>query len=116
MMQKKVWKGIKGITTMMYMLADNIGLIDIDSIYSDKMKAICGTGNLSAGITPSATRDVKKLQADVRETDEEIILNIELPGVEKKDIDITTTGNEIYIRAKRPHGLEGKSGDYYTLF
>ncbi len=35
MLQKKILKGIRGFTTTMYMLADDIGLIDIESVYSD---------------------------------------------------------------------------------
>jgi HSP20 family protein len=116
MLQKKVLKGIKGLTTTMYMLADDIGLIDIESIYSDKMKNICGASGWPAEVAPSAAKNVKKLLADIRETDETIIVTMELPGVEKKDIDIMTTDEELFVRAKRPQVPETQYGRYYDLF
>lgn len=116
MLQKKVLKGIKGFTTTMYTLADDIGLIDIESIYSDKMKNICGAGDWPAGAVPSAAKNVKKLSADIQETDEAIIVTIELPGVEKKDIDIITTDEELFVRARRPQMPEAQYERYYDLF
>jgi HSP20 family protein len=116
MLRKMIWKDIKGFTTTMYMLADNIGLIDTESIYSDKIKNICGAGDWPAGAVPSMARNVKKLQAEVKDTDETIIVTIELPGVEKKDIDIITTDDGLHVRAKRPQSLMAKSESYHDLF
>jgi HSP20 family molecular chaperone IbpA len=116
MLRKMIWKDLKEFTTMMYMLADNIGLIDIESTYSDKIKNICGAGDWPARAVPSAAKSVKKLSADIQETDEAIIVTIELPGVEKKDIDIITTDDEIFVRAKRPQMPEAESERHYDLF
>ena len=88
MMKKMIRKSIRGFATTMYILADNIGLIDIESIYSDRMNEICGTSDLPAKAVPSAQKNVKKLPADTRETEKAVIVTVELPGVEKNDIDI----------------------------
>jgi HSP20 family molecular chaperone IbpA len=116
LMLQKVLKGIKELTTTMYMLADDIGLIDIESIYSDKMKNICGASGWPAEVAPSSAKNVKKLPADIRETGEAIIVTLELPGVEKKDIDIITTDEELFVHAKRPQILEAQYERYYDLF
>lgn len=116
MMKKMVWKGIRGFATTMYILADNVGLIDIESIYSDRMKEICGTSDLPTKTALSAPKNVKKLPADIKETEEAIIVAVELPGVEKNDIDITATDDELYISAKRSEEPEEKSGRNYSLF
>jgi HSP20 family protein len=58
---------------------------------------------------------VKKLSADIQETDEAIIATIELPGVEKKDIDIITTDDEIFVRAKRPQRPGAELESHYDL-
>jgi HSP20 family molecular chaperone IbpA len=116
MLQKKVLKGIKELTTMMYMLADDIGLIDVESVYSDKIKNICGAGDWPAEVVPSEVKNVKKLPAEIRETDEAIIVTIEFPGVEKKDIDIITTDEALSVRAKRYQRPEVQYERYYDLF
>lgn len=115
MMKKMIRKSIRGFATTMYILADSIGLIDIESIYSDRLKEICGTSDLPAKAVPSAQKNVKKLPADIREIEQAVIVTVELPGVEKNDIDITATDDELYVRAKRSEEPEERS-ESYSLF
>jgi len=49
---------------------------------------------------------------DVQETDSEVIITAELPGVSKEDIQINATENEVEIKAERRSEQEEKSGSY----
>ncbi len=116
MMKKMVWKGVKEFTTAMYLLADNMGLIDIESIYSDKMKEICGRSDLPTKTALFAPKNLKKLTPDIKETEEAIIAAVELPGVEKNDINIAATDDELYVSAKRSEEPKEISERHYSLF
>lgn len=51
---------------------------------------------------------------DVTESEGEVVINAELPGVESKDIDVQVTGNKITIRGeKRSETSEEKEGRSY---
>ncbi len=67
----------------MYMLVEDLGLIDIESLYSNEM------GN------------VRKPPVDINETDESVIVTLELPGVEKEDIEITSVDDDLSVLARR---------------
>lgn len=64
---------------------------------SSKMKAF-------EGKTPSV---------DVIDRDDEIIIKAELPGVDKKDIDVSVTNNTVTIKGKTSHEEKEEKGDYY---
>jgi HSP20 family protein len=51
---------------------------------------------------PLAYGNIKKPAADVVETDDEVIITMEVPGVGKEDIDISITCDELYVQAKKP--------------
>lgn len=82
-MCKILCKSAKNLSTRMYLLANDLGLIDMESLQSNEM------GN------------VRRPPADIRETDEAMIVTLELPGVEKKDIEITAVNDDLSVSAKR---------------
>jgi HSP20 family protein len=51
---------------------------------------------------------------DVAETDGEITVRAELPGLEAKDIDLNVSGNILSIRGEKKEKTEEKQKDYYT--
>ncbi|HXJ01498.1 MAG TPA: Hsp20/alpha crystallin family protein [Micropepsaceae bacterium] len=51
---------------------------------------------------------------DVSETDVEIDIDAELPGVEEKDVDVTLLGDVLTIRGERKNGHEEKNKNYYV--
>jgi len=57
-----------------------------------------------AGKTPSV---------DVIDRDNEVIVKAELPGVDKKDIDISVTQNTVTIKGSTSHEEKEEKGDYY---
>lgn len=50
---------------------------------------------------------------DVIDRDNEILVKANLPGVDKKDIDITLTKNSLTIKGKTSHEEKEEKGDYY---
>ena len=43
------------------------------------------------------------LKMDAADRNEEILVKAKLPGIDKKDIDISITGNRLYVKAKTCH-------------
>ncbi|MDK2849912.1 MAG: hypothetical protein PWP03_23 [Candidatus Woesearchaeota archaeon] len=61
--------------------------------------------------------DYREPLADIFETDKEIIATIELPGVDKKDIDVNLRddGLEIKVEKKDEHKQEDKKKGFYRI-
>lgn len=55
----------------------------------------------------------KTPSVDVIEKDDEIIVKAELPGVDKKDLDISVTNNTVTIKGTTSHEEKEEKGDYY---
>ena len=49
---------------------------------------------------------------DIIDRDKEILVKAELPGIDKKDLDISITNNQLVIRAKTCHEEKEEKGDY----
>jgi len=97
-----VCEGVKGLTTSMYMLADDMGLIDTQSMYAHEMRRLQEKMGRITESMPLSYGNIKKPAADVVETDDEVIITMEVPGVGKEDIDISLTCDELYVKAKKP--------------
>jgi HSP20 family protein len=52
---------------------------------------------------------------DVSETDTEIDIDAELPGVEEKDVDVILSGDVLTIRGERKNGHEEKNKNYHLM-
>lgn len=52
-------------------------------------------------------------KVDVIDRDNEIVVKAEVPGVDKKDIEVTTTDNTVTIKGKTSHEEKEEKGDYY---
>ena len=55
----------------------------------------------------------KTPSVDVIERDDDIIVKAELPGVDKKDIDVSVTSNSVTIKGSTSHEAKEEKGDYY---
>jgi HSP20 family protein len=51
--------------------------------------------------------------ADVHETDEAIVVTMDMPGVDKKDIDITVLDDELHVVAERKSEAEVAEKNYH---
>jgi len=52
---------------------------------------------------------------DVRETEDKVIVEAELPGMEPKDVDIQIEGETLMISGERKHEKEEKARGYHRL-
>jgi HSP20 family protein len=55
----------------------------------------------------------KMPKVDVIERDDEVIVKAELPGVDKKDLDVSVTENSVTIKGTTSHEAKEEKGDYY---
>lgn len=54
-------------------------------------------------------------RVDVAETDEEVQVNAELPGMEEKDIGVSFADNVLTIEGEKKHEKEEKHKNYYRM-
>jgi len=54
-------------------------------------------------------------RADLAETDDEVTVKMDLPGVEPKDVDISLEGNVLTIRGEKKEEKEEKKRDYHYV-
>ena len=67
---------------------------------------------------PSLTPDIFGAQwprVDMSETDEEILITAELPGVDKDNLEISVSENKVTIRGEKKEKEEKKGRGYYQL-
>lgn len=55
----------------------------------------------------------KTPSVDVIDRDNEVVVKAELPGVDKKDIDISVTQNTVTIKGSTSHEEKEEKGDFY---
>ena len=55
----------------------------------------------------------KMPKVDVIERDDEVIVKAELPGVDKKDLDVSVTENSVTIKGTTRHEEKEEKGDFY---
>jgi len=55
----------------------------------------------------------KMPRVDIVERDDELVVKAELPGVDKKDLDISVTENAVTIKGSTSHEEKEEKGDYY---
>ena len=55
----------------------------------------------------------KTPSVDLIERDDEIVVKAELPGVDKKDMDVSVTRNTVSIKGTTSHEEKEEKGDYY---
>ena len=55
----------------------------------------------------------KNPRVDVIDHDNSVVVKAELPGVEKKDLDVTMSDNTVTIKGEVSHEREVTKGDYY---
>ena len=52
-------------------------------------------------------------KVDIIDRDKELLIRAELPGVDKKDLDISMTDNSVTIKAKSRYEEKEEKGDYF---
>ena len=52
-------------------------------------------------------------KVDIIDRDKELVVKAELPGIDKKDLDISVTKNTVTIQGSTSHEEKKEKGDYY---
>jgi HSP20 family protein len=88
-----------------------------DDFFSRGMRPLWGDfDRLFEGFLPRRARPVLETRfprVDVLDRDEDVLVRAELPGVEKKDLDISVTDNTVTIKGSTKHEEEETRGEYY---
>jgi len=80
----------------------------MDDLFGRFLSDARGTGFMEA--FPASWRG--GLNADVAETDEEVTVKVELPGIDPKDVQVDITGQTLTIRGEKRQDREEKQRSY----
>ncbi len=96
-------------------LMEDLGLTDLESKYLDEMERM--QKRMSELMAEVETREdqgskIRPL-ADVQETDGEIIVTMDLPGIDKQNVDITISDDELSVVAERKTETDVAEKNYH---
>ena len=106
---------LKKLQKRMNRLMDDLGLTNLESKYIDEMERMqkrMGELMQEVEVTGDQQSMIRPL-ADVQETDEEIIVTMDLPGIDKKDVDIVISDNDLSVVAERKTETEISEKNYH---
>jgi HSP20 family protein len=94
-------------------LMQDLGLTDLESKYMDEMQKIQQRMSEIMAESDIGGSDVMVPLADVKETDDTVIVSIDLPGVDKKDVEISVTDDELRVSANRKTEMQVEEKGYH---
>jgi HSP20 family protein len=50
---------------------------------------------------------------DVAESDEEVVVRVELPGIDPKDLDVSVSGSQLVLSGEKKESTENEGKDFY---
>jgi HSP20 family protein len=110
----------KRLQRRMNRLMEDIGISEPESRYmpeirrvQDKMNQLIEDFMAESPAAAGAFKDVMKPLADVKETDEEVVVTMDLPGMDKGDIEINVTEDTLEVKAERKAEKEEKEEEFY---
>lgn len=88
---------------------------EIDRLFDEFLSSsLLRPGLLSRGLRPELRAFAERApRIDLLDRESEIVVRAELPGVDKKDLEVTVSDNSLTIRATTSHESEEESGEYY---
>jgi HSP20 family protein len=105
---------LKHLQKKMNKLMEELGLSDLESKYIDEMQKIQKLmGELTEEIETAQPEGSMMPLADVRETDEAVIVAMDLPGIDKQDVDITVSDDELRVVAEKKEEKEVSEKDFH---
>ena len=94
-------------------LMQDLGLSDLESKYLDEMQKIQKRMSEITAESGTGRSDVMVPLADVMETDNSVVVSMDLPGVDKKDVEISVTEDELRVSALRKTEKEADEKGYH---
>ena len=106
---------LKKLQKRMNRLMEDLGLTDLESKYLEEMERMQKRmGDLMEVAQKSEEQSILiKPLADVQETDGEIIVTMDLPGIDKQNVDITISDDELSVVAERKTETEIAEKNYH---
>lgn len=106
---------LKRLQMRMNRLMEDLGLSDLESRYVDEMQRMQKriSEMMEEASTGSVAGNIFMPLADVRETDEAVIVTMDLPGIDKKDVEISVVGDDLRVAAERRAEVEVSEKDYH---
>lgn len=107
---------LRKLQTRMNRLIEELGLDDLESRYVEEMERMQKRmSDLMEDVEnkEEEERGVIKPLADVHETDDAVIVVMDMPGVDKKDIDITISDDELHVVAEKKIESEVTEKNYH---
>lgn len=106
---------LKKLQKRMNRLMDDLGLTDLESRYIEEMQRMQKRmSELMEEVEAASEKgDVIVPLADIRDTNEALIVTMDVPGVDKKDIDITISDDELSVSAERKTETEVTEKDFH---
>jgi len=80
---------------------------DLDQLFDSFLSGFSLGGNGFGALGPVTPA------LDVRETDDEVTIKAEIPGIKPEDLDITVTGNVLTLSGEKREETERKAKDVY---
>jgi len=109
----------KRLQRRMNRLMEDVGISDAEARYmpeirriQDKMNQVIEDFMAESPAASGAFGDVMKPLADVKETDEEVVVTMDLPGMDKGDVEITVTEDALEVKAERKTEKEEKGEEF----
>ena len=106
---------LRKLQIRMNKLMEELGLDALGSRYTDELERMQRRmGDLVEDVEgPNLKKGVIRPLADVQETDEALVVTMDMPGVEKQDIDISVVEDELRVSAQRKSEAEVTEQDYH---
>lgn len=105
---------LKKLQKRMNRLMEDLGLTDLESRYLEEMSRMQQRmGDLMEEVEITKESDSLTPLADLKETDEALVLTMDLPGVRKEDVDISITDDELRVVAERKTETEVAEKDFH---
>jgi len=106
---------LRKLQKRMNKLREDLGLTDLESKYLEELQRMQKRmSDLMEEVeTAGGQGDIMMPLADVRETDDAVVVTMDLPGIDKQDVDITITDDELRVVAERKTETEVTEKDYH---
>lgn len=89
---------------------------EVDRIFDDFFRGLGASPLGSGAALPTWSEDGwLKPSVDIASTDREYTINVELPGVDEKDVQVEVTGDTLRIRGEKRQEKEQSGRDYYAV-
>lgn len=89
---------------------------DIDRLFDQAFRSFGLGWPTSTGVEMApAWQGLLRPAVDIRETDKQYVISLEVPGVEEKDLDVTLDGDLLVVRGEKRHEQEHRSDQYHRV-